>query len=106
MTQPPTPLQIYLPNHMTRRPFRAVRLENRTTHSLGCGICEVFVDGNCQGKCVTEPTKTDEEVLSIYAKETGVRIFKETSSPESRRMAIKISEGSSHPRHLEIRTQA
>jgi hypothetical protein len=76
-----------------QRPFRAVRLKNQATHSFGRGICEVFVDGDFQGKCVLEPTKPGEEVLLIHAKETGVRIFKESSRPESRRMAIKISEG-------------
>jgi hypothetical protein len=76
-----------------QRPFRAVRLKNQATHSLGRGICEVFVDGDFQGKCVLEPTKPGEEVLLIHARETGVRIFMESSRPESRRMAIKISEG-------------
>ena len=40
-----------------------------------------------------EPTKPGEEVLLIHAKETGVRLFKESSRPESRLMTIKISEG-------------
>ena len=40
-----------------------------------------LVDGDFQGKCLLEPTQTDEEILLIYAKETGVRSFKETSDP-------------------------
>jgi hypothetical protein len=76
-----------------QRPFRAVRLRNQATHSLGRGVCEVFVDGDFQGKCILETTKPGDEMLLIHAKETGVRIFKESTRPESRRMAIKISEG-------------
>ncbi len=76
-----------------QRPFRAVRLKNQAAHSLGRGVCEVFVDGDFQGKCVLEPTKPGDEMLLIHAKETGVRIFKEPTRPGSRRMAIKISEG-------------
>jgi hypothetical protein len=76
-----------------QRPFRAVRLRNQATHSLGRGVCEVFVDGDFQGKCILEPTKPGDEMLLIHAKETGVRILKESTRPESRRMAIKISEG-------------
>jgi hypothetical protein len=76
-----------------QRPFRAVRLKNQATHSLGRGVCEVLVDGDFQGKCVLEPTKPGEEVLLIHAKETGVRLFKEVSRPESRLMTIKITEG-------------
>lgn len=75
------------------RPFRAVRLKNSTTHSLGRGVCEVFQETDFQGKCILESTKPGEEVLLIHAKETGVRVFKEVSRPESRRLAIKISEG-------------
>jgi hypothetical protein len=76
-----------------QRPFRAVRLRNQATHSLGRGVCEVFVDGDFQGKCILEMTKSGDEMLLIHAKETGVRIFKESTRPESRRMAIRISEG-------------
>jgi hypothetical protein len=75
------------------RPFRAIRFQNQTTHSLGRGVCEVFIDTHFQGKCILEPTKPGEELLLIHAKETGVRVFKDTSRPESRRMAIKISDG-------------
>ena len=76
-----------------QRPFRAVRLKNPADHSLGRGVCEVFVDGDFQGKCVLEPAKPGDEVLLIHARETGVRVFKEATRPGSRRMAIRISEG-------------
>lgn len=76
-----------------RRPFRAVRITNPTTHSLGRGVCEIFLDGDFQGKCVLEPTKPGEEILLIHAKETGVRIVVESPRAESRRMAIRISDG-------------
>jgi hypothetical protein len=76
-----------------RRPFRAVRLMNPAAHSLGRGICEVFVGGDFRGKCVLEPTRPGDEMTLVHAKETGVRVVKEASRPGSRRMAIRISEG-------------
>src|SRR3954454_10940436 len=62
-----------------QRPFRAVRFTNQAAHSLGRGVCEAFVDGEFQGKSVLGPTKPGEEALLIHAKETGVRVFKESS---------------------------
>ncbi|WZO98765.1 hypothetical protein EP7_000353 [Isosphaeraceae bacterium EP7] len=76
-----------------QRPFRAVRFKNQATHSLGRGLCEVFLDGDFQGKCVLEPTKPGGELLLVHAKETGVRVFKECSRPETRRLGVRISEG-------------
>ena len=83
-----------------QRPFRAIRLKNEAEHSLGRGICEVIVDGDFQGKCVLEPTKPEEEALLVYAKETGVLIHKETSRPQARCLAIKLSEGSAYYEQL------
>lgn len=75
------------------RPFRAVRLTNPATFSLGRGVCEVFDEGDFQGKCVLEPTRPGEEALLIYAKETGVRITCESGDLEFHRIGIQISEG-------------
>jgi hypothetical protein len=86
-------LLFYRERDDAERPFRAVRLKNQTAHSLGRGVCEIYLDGDFQGKCVMQPTKPDEEVLLIHAKETGVRVSKDCTSPESRRMAIRISAG-------------
>lgn len=76
-----------------QRPFRAVRFRNQAAHALGRGVCEVYVNGDFQGKCLMEATKSGEDALLVYAKETGVRVFKKVHQPETRRMAIKISEG-------------
>jgi len=84
-----------------QRPFRAVRFRNRAAHSLGRGVCEVFVDGDFQGKSILEPAKPGDEVLLIHAKETGVRVFREPGPPERRRMAIRISEGTVYYEELE-----
>lgn len=75
------------------RPFRAVRLRNSAAWSLGRGICEIFLSGDFQGKCIMEPTRPGEEVLLIFAKETGVRIHTDVSHPETRWIGIRLSEG-------------
>jgi hypothetical protein len=79
-----------------QRPFRAIRLTNSAAHSLSRGVCEVFNEGDFQGKCVLEPTRSGAEVLLIYAKETGVRVSKESGKTETRRIAINISEGAAY----------
>lgn len=79
-----------------KRPFRAVKMKNETLHSLGRGVCEVSEDGDFQGKCILEGTKPGEEVFLIHAKETGVKIHRDESPVESRRVAIKIKEGAAY----------
>lgn len=79
-----------------QRPFRAVRLTNSASHSLSRGVCEVFNDGDFQGKCVMESTRPGAEVLLIYAKETGVRIVKDSGKSESRRTNVNISNGAAY----------
>lgn len=91
-----------------QRPFRAIRLRNPTAHALGRGICEVSVDGDFQGKCVLEPTQAGGDTLLIYAKENGVRVSTKWSQIESRKMAVRISDGnvyseSSHRREIVYR---
>ena len=84
----------------SQRPFRAVRMKNPATYSLGRGVCEVFSDGDFQGKCIMEPTRPGEEALLVYAKEMGVKIAKDVGRPESRRMRINISEGAIYSEDL------
>lgn len=76
-----------------RRPFRSVKLKNETAHSLGKGICEVFLDGDFQGKCVLEACKPGEDVILVHAKETGVKVFKKSDPVEQRRVSIKFNKG-------------
>jgi len=83
-----------------QRPFRAVRFQNRAAHPLGRGVCEVFVDGDFQGKSVLEPTRPGEEALLIHAKETGVRVFKEATRPETRRLGVQITAGTVYDEEL------
>ena len=89
----PRPVLLYREQDDPRRPFRAIRFRNDAAHALGRGVCEVFVAGDFQGKCLLESTRPGAEVLLVHAKETGVPIFKEASRPESRRLSIQISAG-------------
>ena len=84
---------LYREKDDAQRPYRAVRFQNSAEFSLGRGVCEIFVEGDFRGKCVLEPTKPGQELFLVHAKETGVRVDKKSSRRESRRMAIKISEG-------------
>lgn len=87
---------LYKPNANDRRPFTAVKFKNTTTNSLNKGVCEVYVDGDRQGKCVLENTKKGEEAFLIHAVETGVKVLRETGRQESRRNRVKISNGISY----------
>jgi hypothetical protein len=76
-----------------RRPFRSIQLKNETAHTLGKGICEVFLDNDFQGKCILEACKPGEDVILVHAKETGVKIFKKAEPVEQRRISIKFNKG-------------
>lgn len=75
------------------RPYRAVKFNNTTPNSLGKGVCEVYVEGDRQGKCVLEATKQGQESLLVHALETGVKVFKEEATPERRQVALRIKAG-------------
>lgn len=83
---------LYKPNTNERRPFTAVKFTNGTPNSLNKGVCEVYVDGDRQGKCVLENTKKGEETFLVHAVETGVKAFREVGNVESRRVRLKIAE--------------
>ncbi|WP_435018685.1 hypothetical protein TA3x_000670 [Tundrisphaera sp. TA3] len=76
-----------------RRPFRAVRFRNPAAYALGRGVCEVFIDGDFRGKSLLESAGPGEEILLVHARENGVRVFREDHDHETRRMAIRISDG-------------
>ena len=75
------------------RPYRAVKFNNTTQNSLGKGVCEVYVEGDRQGKCVLEATKQGQESLLVHALETGVKVFKQESPVETRQVALRIKDG-------------
>ncbi len=81
-------------------PFRAVRFVNQSGHSLGRGVCEVFIDGDFQGKSVLEITKPGQETIVIHARETGVHVFKKTETDESRIVLLKLSGGQRFAEHV------
>lgn len=83
---------LYKPSKNERRPFTAIKFKNTTANSLNKGVCEVYVEGDRQGKCVLESTKQGEESFLVHAVETGVKVFKETTPIESRRIRVKISD--------------
>ena len=82
---------LYKPNKNERRPYTAVKF-NATT-SLSKGACEVYVDGDRQGKCILETVKEGDEVFLVHALETGVKVFRESGNVESRRIRVKIADG-------------
>lgn len=81
-------------------PFRAIRFVNQSGHSLGRGVCEVFIDGDFQGKSVLEITKPAQEAIVVYARETGVQLFKKTETDESRIVVLKLSGGRRFAEHV------
>ena len=84
---------LYKPIENPRRPYRAIKLRNTTAYSLGRGVCEVYVDGERQGKCVLDHTPPGEDALLVHAVENGVRILKECSEVQTRRAALRIAKG-------------
>lgn len=83
---------LYKPNKNERRPYTAIKFKNTTPNSLNKGVCEVYVEGDRQGKCVLENTKQGEESFLVHAVETGVKAFRDVSNVESRRIRVKITD--------------
>ena len=84
---------VYKENTDERRPFRALRFKNTTKQSLGKGVCEIFQDGDIQGKAIINGAKSGEEVDLVFAKETGVKIFKEEKDSQQEVAGLKIGSG-------------
>lgn len=75
-------------------PYRSLKFKNSARHSLPAGICLIYLDGDCQGKCIFEQTvKPNEETFLIYSLETGVRISKETSNIETQDIGMYLANG-------------
>jgi hypothetical protein len=79
-------------NHPTR-PFRALEIVNETKHPLGKGVCEIYLDGDFQGKSILEATGPGQPAFLVHAKETGVKCHATEGQVESRRVGIKIKDG-------------
>lgn len=82
---------LYKGTENSQRPYRAVKF--KAPSSLGKGVCEVYLEGDRQGKCVIETVKQGQDSLLLHALETGVKVFKEVSHPEQRQIAIRIKDG-------------
>lgn len=91
---------LYKPNKNERRPYTAVKFKNTTANSLNKGVCEVYVEGDRQGKCVLENTKQGEESFLVHAVETGVKAFRTVSNVESRRIRVKITDSMAYCEQL------
>ena len=84
---------IYNPKNDARRPFRAVKFKNETKNPLGKGVCEIYLDGDFQGKSILEATAPGQDSFLVHAKENGVKVHTAPSEIEYRRTAIKIKDG-------------
>ena len=85
-------------NH-AERPYRAIKFKNTTGHSLGRGICTIYDQTTFAGTCVLPATKPDEESFLAHALETGIRVQKEPSHEQNRRVGIKIADGVAYNSH-------
>jgi hypothetical protein len=84
---------VYNPNNNPQRPFRAIKVKNETKNPLGKGVCEIYLDGDFQGKAILEATSPGQEAFLVHAKETGVKVHAAFSAIENRRVGIRIKDG-------------
>lgn len=83
----------YNPSDNATRPFTAVKFKNSTQNSLNKGSCEIYVDGDRQGKCILQNTQKGEESFLVYALENGVKVFTKKGEVENRTVGLKFSQG-------------
>lgn len=86
------PVLYYKYSQNPSRPYRAVKFKNTTEWSLGSGPCAVYQDNMSEGSCALDACKPGEERLLLHAKETGVRVLKETKRTETKITSIKVAE--------------
>lgn len=79
-------------NH-AERPFRAVQLKNETTHSLGRGVCTVYVEGVYAGSCVLPAVAAGDEAMLPHALETGVRMHRDQPRRVERVVGLRLTKG-------------
>lgn len=75
------------------RPYICLDFKNETNHSLGRGVCTVYLDGMFSGSCVLPAAKIGQDSLMPYALETGVKVFEVREEPETKLASIKVSNG-------------
>ncbi|MEM7455025.1 MAG: hypothetical protein AAF456_11805, partial [Planctomycetota bacterium] len=83
----------YRQSNHADRPYRAVRFKNTTGHSLGRGVCTVYLETTYGGTCVLPASKPGDVDLVPHALETGIRVSAKQKPVNTRRTAIHISSG-------------
>lgn len=84
---------LYKESNHARRPFRAVKFKNESDFFLGKGKTIIYNSGLFSGECVLEPTKPGENRMLPHCLENSVAVNKETKPVQTRRQALKISDG-------------
>lgn len=84
---------LYKESNHSRRPYRTVKFKNETEFSLGKGKTVIYNSGVFSGECVLEATKPTENRMLPHCLENGVKIVKEQKPVETKRTALRISEG-------------
>ena len=79
-------------NH-EERPFRSIEFVNSLEHSVGRGICTVFDEATYAGSCIVPSLKQDDDALLPHAMEMGVKVKRKLNSIKSRRIGVRISDG-------------
>lgn len=75
------------------RPYICLDFKNETEHSLGRGVCAVYLDGMFSGSCILPAAKIGQNNLMPYALETGVKVLEVQEEPQVKLSSIKISGG-------------
>jgi len=75
------------------RPYRAIRFTNSAGHSLGRGVCTVYLDDVYSGACIVPATTPEEERMLPHALETGVKALREVTESQSALVRLHIQNG-------------
>lgn len=82
---------LYKESNHARRPFRAVKFKNETTHTLGKGKVVLYNDGLLAGECVLDTAKPGENRMLPHCLENGVRIIKDNQKTDRVLTSIKLA---------------
>ncbi len=75
------------------RAYRGVRVKNTTSHTLGGGICTVYLGDTLAGQDEFKMCKPYDSITLVFARENGVKVFCKPGDIKTSRTSIGMSSG-------------
>lgn len=92
---------LYEPQNHARRPYRAIKFKNETTHTLGRGKVVIYNEGVFSGECILDTAKIGDNRMLPHCLENGVKIIIEDQNSSNVLTNINITNDVAVQSHLQ-----